>query len=58
MEMVKVRIYHAHIFDGSGNALGTHELACADDYEAKERAAALINCNSVKLWLGRRRIAV
>jgi hypothetical protein len=50
--------YLVHAVDLSGVAQATYELECADDEEAKGRAAKLLGAHpAVKLWKGLQRVA-
>jgi hypothetical protein len=50
--------YVVHAVDLSGVAQATYELECADDEEAKGRAAKFLEAHpAVELWKGLRRVA-
>jgi hypothetical protein len=50
--------YRAYILNGKGRIIGVHELSCADDEEAKQQAAKLLNGRDLEVWHRDRRIAV
>ena len=50
-------IYQIYVLDELGNALSLDLADCATEYEAKERAAAMVDEQPVELWCGDQRIA-
>ena len=57
LRMASPTIYRAYVIDAGGNAVSTHEIASHSDYEAKERAAALVDRHTVELWIGPKCVA-
>jgi len=49
--------YRAYILDDDGRITGVHELDCADDDEAKEKAAQLLDGHDLDVWQRARHIA-
>jgi len=49
--------YRAYILDDDGRIIGVHELNCADDDEAKEKAAQLLDGHDLEIWRRERRVA-
>lgn len=50
-------IYQIYVLDELGNALGMELVDCATEYEAKEKAAAMVDEHPVELWCASRRVA-
>ncbi len=50
-------IYQIYVLDELGNALSLDLVDCATEYEAKEKAAAIVHEHPVEVWCGDRRIA-
>jgi len=50
--------YRAYLLDRHRNVISVAKLQCADEQEARERAAQLVDVNDVELWQLDRRIAV
>jgi hypothetical protein len=46
--------YRAYAVGDDGHFIGYEPLVCADDHEAIERAARLIDDHDVELWSGTR----
>ena len=49
--------YRAYILDEDGHITGVHELDCANDDEAKEKAAQLLDGHDLDVWRRERHIA-
>ncbi|QHP71719.1 hypothetical protein EI171_33210 [Bradyrhizobium sp. LCT2] len=50
--------YRAYLLDQHRHVISVAKLQCADEQEARERAAQLVDVNDVELWQLDRRIAV
>ncbi|WP_439393224.1 hypothetical protein ACRQ5Q_28360 [Bradyrhizobium sp. PMVTL-01] len=50
--------YRAYLVDQHHHVISVAKLQCADEQEARERAAQLVDVNDVELWQLDRRIAV
>ena len=50
--------YRAYILNDEGHIIGVHELNCADDDEAKAKAAQMLDGHDLEVWQCERRIAV
>ncbi|MBR1126846.1 hypothetical protein [Bradyrhizobium iriomotense] len=50
--------YRAYLLDQHRRVISVAKLQCADEQEARERAAQLVDVNDVELWQLDRRIAV
>lgn len=50
--------YRAYLLDQHHRVISVAKLQCADEQEARERAAQLVDVNDVELWQLDRRIAV
>ena len=50
--------YRAYLLDRHRHVISVAKLQCADEQEARERAAQLVDVNDVELWQLDRRIAV
>ncbi|SFJ68748.1 hypothetical protein [Bradyrhizobium sp. Gha] len=42
--------YRAYILEDDGRITGVHELDCANDEEAKEKAAQLLDGHDLDVW--------
>jgi hypothetical protein len=49
--------YRAYILDDEGRIIGVHELDCADDDEAKQKAAQLLDRQDLEVWQRARMVA-
>ncbi|MGV7215033.1 hypothetical protein [Bradyrhizobium sp. UFLA05-112] len=49
--------YRAYILDEDGRITGVHELECADDEEAKEKATQLLDGHDLDIWHRARHVA-
>jgi hypothetical protein len=50
--------YRAYLLDHDRHVISVANLQCADEQEARERAAQLVDANDIELWQLDRRIAV
>ena len=50
--------YRAYFLDADGHITGVHELDCAGDEEAKQKAAQLLDGHDLEVWHRDRRVAV
>jgi hypothetical protein len=50
--------YRAYILNDEGHIIGVHKLNCADDDEAKQQAAKLLDGHDLEVWEQARRVAV
>jgi len=50
--------YRAYLLDQHHHVISVANLQCADEQEARERAAQLVDANDTELWQLDRRIAV
>ncbi|SFI62708.1 hypothetical protein [Bradyrhizobium sp. Gha] len=48
--------YRAYILDDDGRITGVHELDCANDEEAKEKAAQLFDGHDLDVWRRERHV--
>jgi hypothetical protein len=49
--------YRAYMLDDDDRIIGVHELDCADDAEAEQKAAQLLDGNDLEVWHRERRVA-
>jgi hypothetical protein len=49
--------YRAYLVDADGHIVGVHELDCASDEEAKQKAAQLLDGHDLEVWHRERRVA-
>jgi hypothetical protein len=48
--------YRAYILDEKGRISSFRELICADDDEAKQKVAQLLDGHDIEVWQGRRQV--
>jgi len=48
--------YRAYILDEKGRIRSFRELICADDDEAKQKVAQLLDGHDIEVWQGRRQV--
>ena len=48
--------YRAYILDEDGRITGVHKLDCANDEEAKEKAAQLLDGHDLDVWRRERHV--
>jgi hypothetical protein len=49
--------YRVYIKNEQGRISGYHELECADDEEAKQKAAQMVDGHDIELWQQGRQVA-
>ncbi|MDA9497308.1 hypothetical protein XI05_07160 [Bradyrhizobium sp. CCBAU 11357] len=49
--------YRAYVLDDDGRIIGVHELDCANDDEAKEKASQLLDGHDLEVWQRERCVA-
>lgn len=50
--------YRAYVLSDDGHITAVHELDCADDEEAKQKAAQLLDGHDLEVWYRGRKIAL
>jgi hypothetical protein len=49
--------YRAYVLDDEGHITGVHEMNCANDEEARQKAAQLLDGHELEVWNRQRRVA-
>jgi hypothetical protein len=50
--------YRAYVLNADGHITAVHELDCADDEQAKQKAAQMLDGYDLEVWCRERKVAL